>query len=157
MKKINGPHKAYFFGNMYISQIAHGIQAAHTLTEMFVKYKDGIENKILFDWAENDKVMILFNGGYQSNLYKIHSIFEVVGDKLRLPFAKFHEEEDALNCALTSVGIIVPETYRDSSKTSYDSAKPTIDQLLAKTKKAKISEWECTEILRAVLDGGRLV
>ena len=52
---------------------------------------------------------ILLNGGYQSNLADIHRIFEIVCPKLGLPFSKFHEEEAALNGALTSVGIVVPE------------------------------------------------
>ena len=30
--------RAYFFGNMYLSSIQQGIQAAHCLGEMFLKY-----------------------------------------------------------------------------------------------------------------------
>lgn len=104
--------RAYFFGNMYIAPIQHGIQAAHVVTKLFATYGRDYESDaadVLYDWADLGVTKILLNGGYQSNLETVHTIFDIIAPKLGLPFAKFHEEEAALNGALTSVGIVVPE------------------------------------------------
>jgi peptidyl-tRNA hydrolase len=107
--------RAYFFGNMYISDIQQGIQAAHVVTKMFAAYPaEGYSDAdTLHDWARAGVTKILLNGGYQLTLQKVHSIFEAVGSRLSLPFMQFHEEVDALNGALTSVGIVVPEEVYD--------------------------------------------
>lgn len=103
-------YRAYFFGNHYISQIQHGIQAAHATAELFLKYNgDSPETRALYDWAINDKTMILLNGGFQSNLINVYAVLITLCEKLKLPYAKFHEEVDALNGALTNVCVIVPE------------------------------------------------
>lgn len=108
-------YRGYFFGNMYLSPIAHGIQAAHVVTKLFVKYPWSYndlnstiyECDVLYAWGDEHVTKILLNGGYQSNLQTIYDIFEIVCPVLKLPYAKFHEEVDALNGALTSVGVIV--------------------------------------------------
>ena len=110
--------RAYFFGNMYLSQIQQGIQAAHVVTKMFGKYGREFEGSMgnagdtLFDWADQGVTKILLNGGYQSNLATIHDALGLLCPMLELPYMKFHEEEAALNGALTSVGVVVPaEVY----------------------------------------------
>ena len=100
--------RAYFWGNMYLSSIQQGIQAAHVVGDMFCKYTDnefGAE-RALYDWAENHKTMILFNGGYQSKLTVIEDALKA---NKKHAWAAFREEEDSLNGALTSVGVILPE------------------------------------------------
>lgn len=103
--------RAYFFGNMYLSQIQQGIQAAHVTSNLFVKYIGG-ENKeaekYLMDWASNDKTMILLDGGYQSSLLEIYNKFVQNESLFNFPFEMFREEHDALNDAVTSVGILLP-------------------------------------------------
>lgn len=105
--------RAYFVGNLYISQIQHGIQAAHVVTKMASKYGRELsaprEHEVFYDWADNGVTKILTCGGYQATLETVYAIFEIVAYELQLPFAKFHEEIVSLNGALTSVGIIVPE------------------------------------------------
>jgi len=107
--------RAYFFGNLYLSDIQHGIQAAHVVTKMFAKYGrvhegDDLEAAdTLYEWADDGVTKILLQGGYQSNLAVVYEIFEHLGGFLGLPFQRFYEEVDALNGALTSVGIVVPE------------------------------------------------
>lgn len=103
--------RAYFFGNMYLSQIQQGIQAAHVVTKMFVTFHQShtFESIALHRWGNDGVTKILLNGGYQSSLADVHAVFEIIAPRLGLPFAKFHEEEAALNGALTSVGIVVPE------------------------------------------------
>lgn len=116
--------RAYFFGNMYISQIAHGIQAAHVVTKLFASYgrlDPSVEADMLYDWADVGVTKILLNGGYQSNLADVYKVFEFIGPILGLPYAKFHEEEAALNGALTSVGIVVPAEVYDMDMISWTS------------------------------------
>lgn len=111
--------RAYFFGNMYLSSIQQGIQSAHVVHELFIKYPDPtpvwqkgqktylIPNTILYDWAIDYKTMILLNGGYSEILHGLVEFFEE--DKNPYPYAHFNEGQDALDGALTCVGIILPE------------------------------------------------
>lgn len=116
--------RAYFMGNMYLSQIQQGIQAAHVVTKMFVEYRPDYKRRsekltpgdILHCWGGSGVTKILLNGGYQSNLADVYAIFETICPVLGLPFAKFHEEEAALNGALTSVGVVVPEEVYNLSE-----------------------------------------
>ena len=106
--------RGYFFGNMYLSPIQQGIQCAHVVTKMFDKYAfdSSPATLVLSAWARDGVTKILLNGGYQSNLQVIYDIFQKVNLTLNFPYAKFHEEDAALNGALTSVGIVVPaEAY----------------------------------------------
>ena len=114
--KLKGLYmRAYFVGNMYLSSIAQGIQAAHVLGEMFDKYQhsanqfqdDTIQTQYLYEWVDLHKTMILLNGGYSENLHKLYEFFS--SEENPYPFAKFHEGQDALDGALTSVGIILPD------------------------------------------------
>ena len=99
--------RAYFWGNMYLSSIQQGIQAAHVVAEMFAKYPDDDNHSMtLLDWADDHKTMILYNGGYQSKLIDIADVLKASG---KYPWADFREEEASLNGAVTSVGVILPE------------------------------------------------
>lgn len=128
--KYSDPTKlrAYFFGNMYLSPIQQGIQAAHVVTKLFVKYGIPCENSaamdMLYQWGNHGVTKILLNGGYQSNLDVIHNALGLLAPELGIPYAKFHEETDALNGALTCVGVIVPEeiyAWGTSDANKYDS------------------------------------
>lgn len=103
--------RAYFFGNMYLSSIQQGIQAAHVTHEMFLKYDNlaagSFATTELYDWAHNHKTMILLNGGYSENLRALTEFFS--NPMNDYPFADFHEGQDALDGALTCVGIVLPE------------------------------------------------
>lgn len=108
--------RAYFFGNMYLSSIQQGIQAAHAVHEMFVRFPERNnqgDNNIKFDgdflweWATEHKTMILLNGGYAATIQELVDFFNDGTNPY--PWADFHEEEASLNGALTTVGIILPE------------------------------------------------
>lgn len=101
--------RAYFFGNMYLSSIQQGIQAAHVVTEMFNKYyvKPHPLTHMLNTWARNDKTMILLNAGPGIELHRLHRVFS--SSENPFPHATFYEDGDALDGAMTSVGIILPE------------------------------------------------
>lgn len=99
--------RAYFWGNLYLSSIQQGIQAAHVVGDMIANYDESTpQNQMLVDWARHHKTMVLYNGGFQSKLIEISNIF---ADSKKYPWARFHEEEDSLNGSVTCVGIIVPD------------------------------------------------
>lgn len=105
--------RAYFFQNFYLQGIHAGIQSQHTTAEMFVKYSIGSEqHSMLFDWAINHKTTIVLNGGMQSDLLYIEDLLEYS----KFPWASFREERDALNGALTNIGIILPEYVYNAPK-----------------------------------------
>ena len=65
--------RAYFFTNRYLSSIQHGIQTAHCVAELFVKYNhevfsNTVQDGQLYSWAENDKTIIVLNGGSNEDL-----------------------------------------------------------------------------------------
>lgn len=115
--------RAYFFQNFYLQGIHAGIQSQHTTTEMFVKYK-GIyvdqehsgckAQEILYDWAENYKTTVILNGGMQKDLEEILKVLETV--EHNYPFSFFREGDNALNGALTNVGVILPERIFNYNK-----------------------------------------
>lgn len=111
--------RAYFLCNMYLSGVQCGIQSAHVVHELFTKYnrKEDPGHEALWLWAEEHKTMILLNGGYQSELQNFYDSLlrqaQLDGHNM-YPYACFHEEEAALNGALTCVGIILPEPIYDA-------------------------------------------
>ena len=116
--------RAYFFGNMYLSSIQQGIQAQHCTTELYNNYAPQFGNEayetinperyeILVDWATNHKTSILLNAGYSSTLHDIYK--ELTDFDNPYPIAKFHESEEALDGALTCVGIILPDAIYDTA------------------------------------------
>jgi len=109
----------YFFGNMYLSSIQHGIQAAHVIQVMATKYNQvtsNVASKIFNRWMEEDKTMILLNGGPQKNLQDLINMLNINTNKgTDYPVAYFTEEKGALNGALTSVGIVLPESIYNNN------------------------------------------
>jgi len=112
--------RGYFFSNMYLSDKQHGIQTAHTVAVMGSRYgrrPDGCsERDMYYQYVDHGLTKIVLNGGYQSTLQKVYEILETVCPKLGLPYARFYEEKDALNGALTNVGVILPEEIYEYDK-----------------------------------------
>lgn len=108
--------RMYFFNNHYLGPMQHGIQAAHCLGEVTLRFSDPTDpvHAQLRQWLDKHKTMIILNGGYESSLKAIYACLGEISDDLvaaghpALAFAKFHEEQDALAGCLTSVGVIVP-------------------------------------------------
>lgn len=107
--------RAYFWGNFYLSSIQQGIQALHTLGNMFVNFPFDetatsddahlIRHNILMDWAANHKTVVIMNGGDSNDLAAIR---EIVFAQERFPCAYFDEE--GISDALTCIGIVVDDT-----------------------------------------------
>ena len=109
--------RLYFFNNMYLSSIQHGAQSVHSFAQIVGVFKPGTaEDATMRAWLEHHKSLVFLNAGYASVLQKVFDRLAEIAklwdpeatDVRALPFAKFHEEEDALGGALTSVAVIVP-------------------------------------------------
>jgi hypothetical protein len=93
----------YSAGNMYLSSIQQGIQAAHCVGEMTLEHTG---NTMFEDWLSIHKTLICLNGGNNKSL---NEFWELVRYQKQFPVAKFHEDEQSMAGMLTCVGIIVPE------------------------------------------------
>lgn len=102
--------RLYCWGNMYLSSIQQGIQAAHVVGELSTKYPR--ESKYL-DWAFDHKTIILLNGGMNSNILSIINHFDT--DENPYEWAFFKESDDALNGLISCVGIVVPEKVYENT------------------------------------------
>jgi hypothetical protein len=114
-------YRLYTFGNFYLSSIQQGIQAAHALGEMAIKYPvtcyEG-STTVFHEWLNNHKTMICKNGGAEAQLQEIKQ-WLLSADGVYLPWGFFHEEEPALNNALTCVAIVVPDRIWDTGVKLY--------------------------------------
>lgn len=99
--------RAYFFVNMYLIGIHAGIQPQHVTAELFLKNHSEEGNAILLDWATNHKTTIVLNGGYSEELRRLIEFFDTSENPY--PWAFFNESKEALDGALTCVGIVIPE------------------------------------------------
>ncbi len=101
--------RLYSFVNTYLSPLQHGLQTAHCVADMFVKYRfiSSSASYQLNVWAEDHKTIIILNGGNQANLFELLD-FIYEGNN-NFPFEEFSEDEQSLNNCLTCVSIILPE------------------------------------------------
>lgn len=100
--------RAYVIVNMYMQGIHAGIQAAHALTEMGVQAVNENEQRLYSNWAKKDKTLIVLNGGNSQSLRKMIRKLSLACLTLELPWAEWHESEDALDGALTAFALLVP-------------------------------------------------
>lgn len=118
---MEGKYRMYCIVNQYIAGIHAGIQSAHAIADLLVKYdgKGSTNQQVLArTWAEEHKTIIVLDGGYQSNL---QSIYDLAGKLGSIPSAAFCEEQKALNGAMTAVAMVLPEyMYSPQYSTSVD-------------------------------------
>lgn len=105
--------RRYTFTNWMLNSVQQGIQAGHAGDELFVKYRNSIEqdSKNLWTWAKYHKTYILLNGGDYKSIKEIALYFqrEACTFSWAAPWASFNEDAQSLGGLLTSVAIIVPE------------------------------------------------
>lgn len=98
--------RLYSFVNYYLSPLQHGLQTAHCVSEMSLL--NGSLRATFEEWAVNHKTIIICNGGNTAQLEDLFTkLIDLAGPDH--PLVKFYEDEQSLNCALTSVAIILPE------------------------------------------------
>jgi hypothetical protein len=120
----------YGFGNYYLSSLQQSLQAAHVISDISIQSYDssrqrepGDDNvqdardfanfEQYYEWARDHKTIVLLNGGNSKDLQELFDFIKA-GDH-EYPFAKFHEDEQSLGGALTSVGIILPAEIYDTA------------------------------------------
>jgi hypothetical protein len=105
-----------FVANGYLSPLQHGLQTAHAVGDMSVKYNDDDHADHAYrTWAGQDKVIIIcaaFNS--KGVLDCFAELKRTGGDALCLPVSIFFEDEDSLNGAATACAVVVPQQYWDT-------------------------------------------
>lgn len=106
-----------FVANGYLSPLQCGLQTAHAIAEMSVKYNDDTRADHAYrTWAGEDKVIIIcgaFNSkGVASCVMELN---RTGADCLGLPVALFCEDEDSLGGAATACAVVVPQKYWDTT------------------------------------------
>jgi hypothetical protein len=101
----------YGFCHLWLSSLQKALQAGHAVGDLLVNFEPGSErDEMARHWAKVEKTTILLNGGNCATLKDLYNFFEGLrAEGMPYPFVKFHEDEDSLNFALTTVGIILPE------------------------------------------------
>jgi hypothetical protein len=104
-----------FVANGYLSPLQCGLQTAHAVGDMSVKYKVNTKQKEAYEaWAAQDKVIIIcaaFNSKGVKECFD--ELVRTGDDALCLPTALFCEDEDSLNGAATACAVVVPQQYWD--------------------------------------------
>lgn len=119
--------RLYCFTNMYLSSIQNGIQPLHATVELFLKYSPiSIESKLLYDWANFHKTVIVLNGGPTENFPNIDEVIS----STPYPYASFYEP--GLGGALTCICVVVP----------------------TKIYEPKLADENLSEFVKSVLAGG---
>ncbi len=99
-----------------MAPLQKGLQTAHTVSNLFVKYERVLfagksEYRMLKQWAENYKTIIILNGGNSAELLQIYNELMLLNSSLVFPFTKFEEDIESLNGALTCVSLVIPMNY----------------------------------------------
>lgn len=111
--------RCYHLGNMYLSPIQQGIQAAHAQMELFVKYRQPSKVRdSLYEWATDHKTMICLNAG--CNVH-IQEWFDFLKEHEHdYAWSTFYEEVGSVSHVetLTNVAIVLPEKIYAASMTN---------------------------------------
>ncbi len=103
--------RLYSFVNFYLSSIQQGIQTAHAAVDLVMSYRcysgeQTEKSKMVDEWANLHKTMIVLNGGNNDSLEKIFWAAKNSG----YPWAEFREDGPSLGSIRTCVAVVVPET-----------------------------------------------
>lgn len=114
--------RLYSFVNYYLSPLQAGLQTAHLIGEMSVASYDTFVRGSYNVWARDHKTIIILNGGNCDSLAILFDrLVELNNNMVPLPIAKFCEDVQSLNGALTAVGVIVPEHIYTHAAAEYFS------------------------------------
>lgn len=107
--------RLYTFINFYLSSIQQGIQSAHLVHDLMLKYQvhSSAAAKLVSDWAREHKTMIVLNGGTTAEL---EQGIEVMRAQSSYPWVEFYESRECLSGALTGFGVVLPESVYDCTK-----------------------------------------
>lgn len=108
-------YRCYHIANMYLPGIHAGIQSAHSQHEFAKKYafpvldgKSPCKGLTTYrEWVDNHKVIVCLNGGMAMHLEGLVELMK--SEQNDLPWVEWRESEEALNGAITNVGIVLPK------------------------------------------------
>jgi len=104
-----------FVANGYLSPLQCGLQTAHAVGDMSVKYNDDTHHDHAYrTWAGEDKVVIICAAFNSRGVQDCHAELQRVGEILGLPISIFFEDEDSLGGAATACAVVVPQKYWDT-------------------------------------------
>lgn len=108
--------RCYFFTNMYMLAQQAGIQSQHSGQRLCNKYGMGFYGKQNLnavaqykEWARNHETSIVLNAGHQINMMRLLELLKSSNKEEQFAWAEFHESKEALNGALTSIAVVLPE------------------------------------------------
>ena len=98
---------AYVFTHAYLNTMQQGIQAAHTVSELYTQNFETVMFEDVMDWGMSHKTLKILNGGTgDAYLTAMHTL-EELAIKHTIPFAVFREPDN--NNSPTFGVVISPE------------------------------------------------
>lgn len=104
------PLRCYAFVNLALSSIQKGVQCAHAVADLHIKYSSGTPFELVMDWSQNHKTLIILNSGFHAGLKSSYDTFSILCESLHLPHTIFYEDIDTMNGMATSFAGIIPES-----------------------------------------------
>jgi hypothetical protein len=106
-----------FVANGYLSPLQCGLQTAHAVGDMSVKYNDDTHADHAYrTWAGEDKVIIICAAFNTRGVVDCHAELQRTAEgALCLPVSIFFEDTDSLNGAATACAVVVPQCYWDTT------------------------------------------
>lgn len=100
-----------FVANHYLSQLQLGLQTAHVVGNMSIKYNDDSrEDHAYRTWANDDKTIIILGAGNHAGVLACWAE-TIRTNTMALPQSIFFEDEQSMNSMATACGVVVPEKY----------------------------------------------
>lgn len=121
-------YRMYAFNNMYINGIHNGIQTAHAMDQLWLKYTEKPHDPMLAvvrEFSKKHKTFILLTDGeHQDMMVTFRKLFKHPDNPY--PFERFLEP--GLNNTLTSICIIIPKCLYDAVSTAVGRAMLKADE-----------------------------
>jgi hypothetical protein len=107
-----------FVAGLYLSELQKGLQTAHAVSELFAETSKAytLEEDIgtfhaFRTWATSDKTIVILSAANHAGVLSAYEQLKPLAASLRLPIARFNEDEQSMNSMCTACGVIVPEQY----------------------------------------------
>lgn len=113
--ELDAPLKLISVVNYQHMSVQAGIQTAHLVHKLFTKYATQKSHeyyagacRTLDQWAQHDHTIVVKRGGGCASLQHDYQELSKLAMKLELPHTRWFESQEALNGALTCIGVVIP-------------------------------------------------
>lgn len=104
-----------FVAGLYLSPLQRGLQTAHAISRMSVKYKNNSPQDSMYcSWAANHETIIILDAGNHRGVLDAFDALGVFAQALHLPNSIFFEDEDSMNGMATACAVVVPARYYEA-------------------------------------------